>query len=237
MTRSRPASRSAAAAAPRCTPLVVRERSARPGWRDRRADETGQIAAQQRLATGEADAGDAFPDEDPDEAIDLLEAQQVGARQPDVLRLGHAVEAAEVAAVGHRHAQRAQRPVEGVEHGHLFDYGIAPGRPCRSLLQSRRPHTCAADRESRALPQSTPLSSPVASDRRRKTVRIEAVWGLSPWAAGPDWPFRRRIPDLTTVQSILAEDAQECRHCWHLLQLWRSFVNQFLRDLPTWQYG
>ena len=88
-------------------------------------DQAGQIAAQQRLAAGEPHPVTPSPTKTRDQPIDLLEGQQVGAGQPHVLRLGHAVEAAQIAAIGHRHAQRAQRPVECIEHGHLVDYGIA----------------------------------------------------------------------------------------------------------------
>ena len=45
-------------------------------------------------------------------ALDLLEVQEVLARQPDVVVLRHAVLAAQVAAVGDREPQVAQRPAE-----------------------------------------------------------------------------------------------------------------------------
>jgi hypothetical protein len=49
------------------------------------------------------------------EPLNLLEVEEVLPRQPDILRLGHAVLAPEVAAIGHRYAQRAQRPTVCVE--------------------------------------------------------------------------------------------------------------------------
>ena len=114
---------------------VGRQRSlAEAVARSQPGDEARQIAAQQRLAAGQPDTGHALADEDPGQPIDLLEAQEIRARQPYVLRLGHAVEAAQVAAVGDRHAQRAQWAVECVEHGHLSDYGI---RRCRILTRSQ----------------------------------------------------------------------------------------------------
>ena len=55
------------------------------------------------------------PREDPDQALDLLEAEQVGAVEP-VHPLGrHAVATAEVAAVGDRDPQVGDRPPVGVE--------------------------------------------------------------------------------------------------------------------------
>ena len=73
-----------------------------------------QIAAEERFAAGEPDAVDAFGDEDVDERGDLLEVQQVFARQPLILGLRHAVLAAEVAAVGDRQPEIAERPGENV---------------------------------------------------------------------------------------------------------------------------
>ena len=46
---------------------------------------------------------------------DLLEGEQALARQPDVVRLRHAVLAAQVAAIGDRDAQAAQRPAEAID--------------------------------------------------------------------------------------------------------------------------
>ena len=58
-------------------------------------------------------------DEDARDALDLLERQQLASRQEAVVAaedlLRHAVDAAEVAAVGDRDPEVAQRPVEGVE--------------------------------------------------------------------------------------------------------------------------
>ena len=51
------------------------------------------------------------------ELRDLLEREHVLARQPEVLVLRHAVVAPQVAAVGHRQAETAQRPAERVDDG------------------------------------------------------------------------------------------------------------------------
>src|SRR5439155_18140492 len=89
-------------------------------------DEHLEIAAQGRLAAGEPHLADAQAGEDPHEALDLLEAQDLVARQElvplaeDLLR--HAVDAAEVAPVGDRDPQVVERPAEGVERVHQEKY-------------------------------------------------------------------------------------------------------------------
>jgi hypothetical protein len=73
----------------------------------------------QRLAAGDADLLDAEVDEDAGDALDLLEGQQLLARQEGVVVaehfLGHAIHAAEVAAVGDRDAQVAHAAPAQVE--------------------------------------------------------------------------------------------------------------------------
>jgi hypothetical protein len=77
-----------------------------------------QVLAQQGLAAGQAQLVHAMRDEDARQSRDLLEAQQRGLRQEAVVLvedlLGHAVAAAEVAAVGDRDAKVAQRTTEAV---------------------------------------------------------------------------------------------------------------------------
>jgi hypothetical protein len=77
-----------------------------------------EVAPQQRLAAGQADLLDAVRGEHARQAGDLLEAEQRALRQEGVVAvehlLGHAIAAAEVAAVGDRDAQVAQRPAQGV---------------------------------------------------------------------------------------------------------------------------
>ena len=61
-----------------------------------------------------------------DEAADLLEAEDLRLGEPDVLLLGHAVAAAQVAAVGDRDAQAARGPPAAVERratGVVRDHG------------------------------------------------------------------------------------------------------------------
>ncbi len=85
-------------------------------------DEPLQVAPHERLSSRDADLAHAALDEDACDACDLFERQQLAPieeRMVTAVRLlGHAVDAAEVAAVGDRDAQIAQRPAEGVEHVH-----------------------------------------------------------------------------------------------------------------------
>ena len=72
------------------------------------------MAAKQRFAAGEAQLVDPEADEDVDERADFLEAQQVLARQPDVVFLRHAVGTPQVAAVSDRQPEIAQGTSEGI---------------------------------------------------------------------------------------------------------------------------
>jgi hypothetical protein len=79
-------------------------------------DQHRQVGPHRGLAAGEADAVDAEAlDQHPGDALDLLEGEQLVAGQPLHPLLGHAVGAAEVAAVGDRDAQVAVDPPERVE--------------------------------------------------------------------------------------------------------------------------
>ena len=86
-------------------------------------DQELEIAAQERLAAGDPQLLHTEVDEHARDPLDLLEGEELAARQEAVLvaedLLRHAVHAAEVAAVGHRDPQVADRPAEGVDDGHL----------------------------------------------------------------------------------------------------------------------
>ena len=75
-------------------------------------DEVDERAAQQRLASGEAHLRDAVAHEEADDPQHLLVRQHLGLRHPRQALGGHAVGAAQVAAVGDRHAQVAGHPPE-----------------------------------------------------------------------------------------------------------------------------
>ena len=78
-------------------------------------DQPRQIAAEQRLAAGDSHAVHALRREDIDQRRDLLEVEDVLPRQPRIVGLGHAVLAAQVAPVGDRHPQAAQRTAEAIQ--------------------------------------------------------------------------------------------------------------------------
>ena len=75
-------------------------------------DQALELPAQQRLAAGDAQLAHALSGEHAHESRDLLEAEQLGTRQEAVARAvdlaGHAVAAAEIAAVGDGDAQIAK---------------------------------------------------------------------------------------------------------------------------------
>ena len=77
--------------------------------------------AQHRLAAGQTDLACAQRDKDFRQSGDLLEGQHFALRQELVVAaknfLGHAVHAAEIAAVGDRDAQIAERPAHRVFWG------------------------------------------------------------------------------------------------------------------------
>ena len=85
-------------------------------------DQPLQVAAHERLTARDADLPHAAVDEDARDPRDLLERQELAPLEEAVIAavdlLRHAVDAAEVAAVGDRDAQVAQRASEGVEHVH-----------------------------------------------------------------------------------------------------------------------
>ena len=88
-------------------------------------DQLLDAASQQRLAAGQAYLPHAEPDKLPRQPLDLLEGEQFGARQERMVlvehRARHAIGAAQIAAVGDRDAQIAQRPRHGVDDGRIDD--------------------------------------------------------------------------------------------------------------------
>ncbi len=84
-------------------------------------EQLGQTLADQRLATGDADALDAQPDEGIGDGVELFKRKDVRARREDHV-LAHAVGAAKVATVGNRKPQVCDAPTERVDQlriGHL----------------------------------------------------------------------------------------------------------------------
>ena len=114
VTRCNPAARRASPCSANKTPLVVSARSRIRGLAAKHSNQLRKIAAQQRLAPREAHVFDAQRGKHLHQPRNFLESQQFLPRQPDVLLLRHAVVAAQVAPVGHRDAQAAQRPAKPV---------------------------------------------------------------------------------------------------------------------------
>ena len=104
-------------------PVRRHRQVANRGDRGEHPDQRSHVPAEKRLAAGQAHLVDTELGEGGDELADLLEGQEVLAWEPDVLLLGHAVLAAEVAAVRHRDPQVAERPVEGVRDERAWGHG------------------------------------------------------------------------------------------------------------------
>ena len=95
------------------------------------ADQIEDAAPDQRLTAGQPEFAGATPHERSRQPVDLLEAQHLGLGQ-ERHRFGHAIDAAEIAAIGNRYAQvgdltaeridkraiRRRRTVEEGGHGH-----------------------------------------------------------------------------------------------------------------------
>jgi hypothetical protein len=83
-----------------------------------RAEQGHDAAPHQRLTAGQAQLSDAEPDERAAHAVELFQGQQLGFRQEGHL-FRHAVDAAEVAAVGDRNAQIGDGSSKRVDHASL----------------------------------------------------------------------------------------------------------------------
>ena len=112
-------------------------------------DQAGKIPAHQRLAPREPDLVDSQGHDDPDEPLDLLEAEKLLPRQK--LRiLGHAVDAADVAAVGDADPQVVVHPAKRVDQwchvsSHSLDRtGVEAGFDDRHPILSSRLAPCTA---------------------------------------------------------------------------------------------
>ncbi len=122
MTRDSPASASDRAFCASRAALVVSVTSRSSPRAASRRDQDLEIATQQRLSAGDPELLHAELHEHARDPLDLLEREELAARQEPVVvpedLLRHAVDAAEVAAVRDGDPQVANRPAEGVEDGH-----------------------------------------------------------------------------------------------------------------------
>src|SRR3546814_1837343 len=82
------------------------------------ADQPQDVAADERLAAGQAQLPHAEPDEGAAQPVEFLEREHLGLRQEAHI-LRHAVHAAQIAPVRHRYAQVADLTAKRVEHGGL----------------------------------------------------------------------------------------------------------------------
>ena len=105
-----------------------------------RAEQGHDVAADQRLAAGQAKLFDAEPDEGAAHPVELLEGQKLGFRQKSHL-FRHAIDAAEVAAVGDRYAQIGDGSSKRVDHAwlartaaHLVKIGARPANVAPDLV-------------------------------------------------------------------------------------------------------
>ena len=79
-----------------------------------RAEQPHDVLAHQRLTAGDAQLADAAAHERRAQPVEFFERQKVLLRQERHV-LGHAVDAAEVAAVRHRYAQILDAAAEGID--------------------------------------------------------------------------------------------------------------------------
>ncbi len=102
-----------------------------PVDRRQHRDKPGEAPAHERLAPGQAHVGDTHLRQQRHDPGDLLEAEDLLAREPRQPLGRHAVLAAEVAAIGDRHPQVADRPAMPVAE--WFE-GHAQRLPCRRCV-------------------------------------------------------------------------------------------------------
>jgi hypothetical protein len=81
----------------------------------RAAEQAHDVLAHQRLAAGQAQLPDAAAHEGAAQPLQLLERQHLGLGQEGHV-LGHAIDAAEIAAVRHRDAQIGDMPAKRIDH-------------------------------------------------------------------------------------------------------------------------
>ena len=103
-------------------------------WRQRvqHGDQSRQIGAHGRLATGQPDAIDPEIETDACEPRDLFVGEEIILRQPRHAFGRHAVDAAQIAAIGHRDAQVAHRAALRVDEWFRWHRALTK-RPSRRL--------------------------------------------------------------------------------------------------------
>ena len=106
-----------------------------PGSGREHGDQRRQIVPQERLASRQPDFRNAAAHKGLHQPGHLLERQDGAPLQPDVVLLGHAVPAPQVAPVGDGEPQVVDLPAVGVDHHGAHHYApSAPGGPVRNKL-------------------------------------------------------------------------------------------------------
>ena len=143
MTRSSPAARSASALRARSEAFVVSVRS-RPSIASSRSTSVSSSFRQERLAARQADLLDAELCEHAGDPLQLLEREELLAVHEAVVvaehRLRHAVGAAEVAPVGDRDTEVADRPSQSVDGVHTESVLGTPGPPVSRIASRGAAH-------------------------------------------------------------------------------------------------
>src|SRR5439155_19826026 len=98
---------------------IGRQREIVQAWfASEHSDQRRQIAAEEWLTARQSQSVGAKRQKHVHQRADLLEMQQVLAREPGVVFLRHAVLAAQVASIGDRQPKVAQRTSKSIEQGH-----------------------------------------------------------------------------------------------------------------------
>ncbi len=142
------------------------------------AEQRHHVLAHQRLAAGQPELPDAAPDEGRAQSLQLLEREHLGLGQEGHV-LGHAIDAAEVAAIRHRDAQVGNMPAEGVDHvsnvGRLGPYFDPKGIGELAGLTIRRVPATASERPIRARVSRSRLPIRGRSRSRRTLTTLSAM--------------------------------------------------------------
>ena len=142
LMRRTPQSANSPAKRASCEPLVVSVSSLSAPVAEmarQRAHQRHHVAPDQRFAAGQPQLAHALGDEGRAKPVELLERQQIGLGQEGHV-LGHAVEAAQIAAIGDRHPQIA----DACGRTDRSSDATAIGRTQRRSGHSRRLVTAAA---------------------------------------------------------------------------------------------
>src|SRR3989454_1097145 len=209
------------------------------------ADEARQVASQERLAARETDFVHPEIHEDVGERADLFEVEDLLAREPDVVLLGHAVLAAQVASVGDRDAEVPERPTVGVvdphqtapaatatsararSHSRISPAFFTPtskwshGRRS-SVERARVVQKSGSPSHSRSARRQSP-SNAAASSRKpatRRSPRASSAWSAA--SRGFSWSTRtfenRRAPRLTISSFAWSDSAPSKGAHWKGVQ-------------------